>query len=197
VVGPNTFQRYVEIFQEAFNELAYLDEPVPESKKVSDFLAGISDPILKTGKDVVLGDPVKLADFTECQQYLSTLAVNTNNQSKLNKDRNASAFERHDDGGDGKKPCLDGRKIPWEQFKKLSQADKDLVVQRRKAIDKNAKRQVKAAKTAKKAKAARKAAAAARAAASDSEEESDDETEEPMKNAGDQFGRRAHKGKTK
>mgnify|MGYP001328444443 FL=1 len=195
--GPNTFQHYVEIFQEAFNELADLDEPVPESKKVSDFLAGISDPILKTGKDVVLGDPVKLADFTECQQYLSTLAVNTNNQSKLNKDRNASAFERHDDGGDGKKPCLDGRKIPWEQFKKLSQADKDLVVQRRKAIDKNAKRQIKAAKTAKKAKAARKAAAAARAAASDSEEESDDETEEPMKNAGDQFGRRAHKGKTK
>jgi hypothetical protein len=86
--------------------------------------------------------------------------VNTNNQSKLNKDQNASVFERHDDGGDGKKPCLDGRKIRWEQFKKLSQADKDLVVQRRKAIDKNVKRQIKAAKTAKKAKAARKAAAA-------------------------------------
>ena len=198
--GPNTFQRYVEIFQEAFNELADLEEPVPESKKVSDFLAGISDPILKTGKDVVLGDPVKLADFTECQQYLSTLAVNTNNQSKLNKDRNASAFERHDDGGDSKKPCLDGRKIPWEQFKKLSQADKDIVLKRRRAIDKNGKRQVKAAKTAKKAKRARKAAVAARAAeaaASDSEEVSDDETEVPMKNAGDQFGCRAHKGKNK
>ena len=126
--------------------------------------------------------------------------MNTNNQSKLNKDRNASAFERHDDGGDSKKPCLDGRKIPWEQFKKLSQADKDIVLKRRKAIDKNGKRQVKVAKTAKKAKRARKAAAAARAAeavASDSEEESDDETEVPMKNAGDQFGRRAHKGKNK
>ena len=198
--GPNTFQRYVEVFQEAFNELADLGEPVPESKKVSDFLAGISDPILKTGKDVVLGDPVKLADFTECQQYLSTLAVNTNNQSKLNKDRNASAFERQDDGGDSKKPCLDGRKIPWEQFKKLSQADKELVQKRRKAIDKNGKRQVKAAKTAKKAKAARKAASAARAAvaaASESEDESDDETEEPMKDAGKQFGQGAHKNKNK
>jgi hypothetical protein len=77
----------MEVYQEVFNELANLGEAVPESKKkVTDFLAGISDPILKTGKDVVLGDPVKLADFTECQQYLSTQAVNTSNQTKMNKD---------------------------------------------------------------------------------------------------------------
>jgi hypothetical protein len=71
--GPHTFARYVEAFQEAFNELADLGEQlVPESKKVTNFLAGISDPILHTGKDVVLGDPVKLADFTESQPHTDT-----------------------------------------------------------------------------------------------------------------------------
>jgi hypothetical protein len=45
---PYTVAHYVEVYQEAFNELANLGEPVPKSKKVTDFLAGNSDPILKT-----------------------------------------------------------------------------------------------------------------------------------------------------
>jgi hypothetical protein len=85
------------VYHEMFNELAdLLGEGVPESKNsMTDFLAGISDPILRTGNEVVLlGNPVKLADFTECQQYLSTLAVNmTYQQMKMNKDRTPQLYE--------------------------------------------------------------------------------------------------------
>jgi hypothetical protein len=38
-----TFNQYLEIHQAAYNTLAELDEAVPETKKVADFLAGISD----------------------------------------------------------------------------------------------------------------------------------------------------------
>jgi hypothetical protein len=49
--GPSyTFALYVEVYQEAFNELANLREPIPKSKKVTNFLAGISDPILTQAK---------------------------------------------------------------------------------------------------------------------------------------------------
>jgi hypothetical protein len=162
--GPHTFARYVQVCQEAFNELADLGEPVPESKKVTDFLAGISDPILETGKYIILGDPVKLANFTECQQYLSTLVANTTNQTKINKDQTASAFGREGDDYDGENPCLDGRTIPKEQYKNLSKADKDLVMKRRQTTVKSKKSQVRSAKAAKKATKARKVAKAARKA---------------------------------
>jgi hypothetical protein len=43
------FQQYVAIHQAAHNELQDCNEPMPETKKVSDFLAGISDSSLETG----------------------------------------------------------------------------------------------------------------------------------------------------
>ena len=47
-----TFANYVTIHQEAHNELLDLDEPVAESKKVTDFLAGIQDPgLARCGQD--------------------------------------------------------------------------------------------------------------------------------------------------
>ena len=64
--GPQkgfTFSNYVTLHQAAHNELLDLDEPVAETKKVSDFLKGIRDPTLVTAKSVVLGDPAKLDDF--------------------------------------------------------------------------------------------------------------------------------------
>jgi hypothetical protein len=56
-----TFDNYVLIHQDAHNELFDLEEVVPESKKVNDFLMG---------------------NFELCQQYLGTLIQNTNAQSK-------------------------------------------------------------------------------------------------------------------
>ena len=48
-----TFDNYVESHQSAHNTLAVLLEGVPETKKVTDFLAGISDPRLSNAKDLI------------------------------------------------------------------------------------------------------------------------------------------------
>ena len=69
-LGPRrgfTFANNVTLHQTAHNELLDLDEPVSESKMVTDFLKGIRDSNLITGKSIVLGDPVKLGDFEECK----------------------------------------------------------------------------------------------------------------------------------
>ena len=72
-----------------------LDEPVSESKKVTDFLKGIRDPVLNTGKSIVLGDPGKLGNFEECQQYLSTIVQHMAAQSKS--ERNVSSISTYTD----------------------------------------------------------------------------------------------------
>jgi len=113
----------------------------------------------------------------------------------MNRDQNASAAGRGYKGDDGEKPCLNGRQLLWDQWKSLSKADKDLVTKRRQAMDKLKKRQVKAAKAAWKVKAAQKAAAAKAAKEASSNLEESAEDDEPTKDAGNQFGRRAHKSK--
>jgi hypothetical protein len=77
-----TFDHYVEMHQNAHNTLAELDEAVPETKKVTDFLAGITDSRLSNAKDLILGDPDKLQNFEACQQYLKTLVYNKVTQEK-------------------------------------------------------------------------------------------------------------------
>lgn len=72
-----TFAHYIAKHQQAHNELEQCEEPVPETKKVTDFLAGISDPTLLTGLSIVLSDKAKLGSFELTQQFLGTLIVNT------------------------------------------------------------------------------------------------------------------------
>jgi hypothetical protein len=72
----------VEVHQGAHNTLLDLNEPVPETKKVADFLAGITDPRLSNAKDLILGDAQRLQDFESCQQYLKTLISNKTTQEK-------------------------------------------------------------------------------------------------------------------
>jgi hypothetical protein len=100
-LGPRkgfTFANYVTLHQSAHNELLDLDEPVSESKKVTDFLKGIRDSTLITGKSIVLGDPTKLGNFEECQQYLSTIVQNMAAQSKA-EERHVSSVATEDSGG--------------------------------------------------------------------------------------------------
>jgi hypothetical protein len=52
-----TFDDYIAVYQKAFNELLYLGEPVPETKKVSDFLSNITDNQFKMIKTVVSAMP--------------------------------------------------------------------------------------------------------------------------------------------
>jgi hypothetical protein len=72
----------VEVHQGAHNTLLDLNEPVPETKKVTNFLASITDPRLSNTKDLILGDAQRLQDFESCQQYLKTLIYNKMMQEK-------------------------------------------------------------------------------------------------------------------
>jgi hypothetical protein len=96
-----TFDQYVEMHQKAYNTLAELEETVPETKKVTDFLAGVSDPKLINAKDLILGDIAKLTSFEACQQYLKTLVYNKATQDK---------HERNVSGLSGKDPSNNKRK---------------------------------------------------------------------------------------
>jgi hypothetical protein len=105
------FQDYINIHQAAHNEILDCDptEAVPESKKVSDFLKGITDPKLESAVSVVLGDPKLLNDFQACQQYLSTTVENRATLEK-SKERNISGVAKGDEGsGGGKK---EKKKLP-------------------------------------------------------------------------------------
>jgi len=92
-----TFDNYVEQHQDGHNTLADLDEPIPETKKVTDFLSGITDPRLNNSKDVILGDVAKLQDFEACQQYLKTLVFNKSTQDKH--ERHIAGVHSPHDGG--------------------------------------------------------------------------------------------------
>jgi hypothetical protein len=96
-----TFQNYATLHQKAHNELEELGEPVSETKKVIEFLKYISDPTLQMGMQIVMRDPAKLDNFELCQQYLSTLKANTE-QQRQNK-RNVSGVSGESQGST-KKP---------------------------------------------------------------------------------------------
>ena len=83
-----SFTDYVTKNLKSHNELADCNESVSDTKKVSDFLEGITDPTLASDLGNVYGDRNKLTSFQECQQYLSTLITSTRLHSKLlKKDR--------------------------------------------------------------------------------------------------------------
>lgn len=72
-----TFADYVEIHQNAHNELEDCDEAMPASKKVTDFLKGITDPSLAIGIGIIISRPEMLSDFGETQKFLGTYTSST------------------------------------------------------------------------------------------------------------------------
>ncbi len=130
-LGPRkgfTFESYVTLHQSAHNELLDLDEPVSESKKVTDFLKGIRDPNLNTGKSIVLGDPGKLGDFEECQQYLSTVVQNMTAQTKSERQVSSAMTDGGNRGGGSSLvDRVKGGAYSDEQFRSLSSEDKKRV----------------------------------------------------------------------
>ncbi|KAI2490034.1 hypothetical protein MHU86_24549 [Fragilaria crotonensis] len=80
--GKFSFDQYVARLQQAHNELLFLEEPVAETKKVTDFLAGIRDPKLETAIQGCMGDELKLTNFEVCQQYFKTIVENTKTRTK-------------------------------------------------------------------------------------------------------------------
>jgi hypothetical protein len=116
------------LHQAAHNKLLDLDKPVAKSKKVSDFLKGICDPTLVTAKSVVLGDPAKLNNFEESQQYFSTIVSILSNQAKA---EHHVAFVGTNGGGSGKDSLANrikgGNYYTDEQFCSLGPEEKQRV----------------------------------------------------------------------
>ena len=192
-LGPRkgfTFANYVTLHQAAHNELLDLDEPVSESKKVTDFLKGIRDSSLTTGKSIVLGDPAKLSDFEECQQYLSTIVQNMAAQTKA--ERHVSSATT--DGGGKNSSLVDrikGGAYSDEQFRSLSPDEKRRVQKLRDEAKKKKKDKAKQRKDKRKL---------AKLKAGKEPESGDEETESSSKphassNAGAQFGANGNKNK--
>jgi hypothetical protein len=126
-----TFDTYVEIHQAAYNTLAELNEAVPETKKVTDFLAGITDMRLSNAKDLILGDVQKLQDFEACQQYLKMLVYNKSTQEKHecqiagvqqggNPNKNRGGKNKRNRGNDGKDKGISARSYTPEEWGKLT-----------------------------------------------------------------------------
>jgi hypothetical protein len=124
--GPRkhwTFSQYVTGHQKAHNELEACHEPVPETKKVTDFLGGITDPSLGAGLANVYGDIQKLQSFETCQQYLCTIVASTNvHKRNLNAARSVAGTETEASAG-RKKPRLEAKNYPLEQWKMFSPAE--------------------------------------------------------------------------
>jgi hypothetical protein len=124
-----TFDKYLETHQKSHVTLADLGEPIAESKKVDDFLKGITDPRLTTNKQIIDSDQTKLNDFEACAQYLKTSVLRTTIRNPDN--RHIAAFMMQQQGGDnnnnrrdrggGKRPPTDNNRNRFNNKKQRNQ----------------------------------------------------------------------------
>jgi hypothetical protein len=191
------FQDFINVHQTAHNEILDCDpsEAVPESKKVADFLKGITDPKLESAVSVVLGDPKMLNDFQMCQQYLSTTVENRATLER-SKERNISGVKSGDKSDKvekgGKLPKgfkLENKWYPPKIFRLLSQEQKN---QLKEWGEKKGKRTVAALK--KQIKDELKSEMKGKGKDDDDEDDNNSSADEA---AGKEFGRGAHKKKQK
>jgi hypothetical protein len=71
--GRFTLAQYTAVHNSAHNKLEATQEPVPETKKVTDYLNGINCDLLKTSKQIVLSDIRYKTSFQDCQQYMQSV----------------------------------------------------------------------------------------------------------------------------
>ena len=218
-----SLDKYIAVHQKAHNELLSLNEPVPETKKVSDFLAGITGDILQTSKEVIAGSPSKHSSFEACQQYLKTVytarkltgSQSGNGARSIKRLRQDTKKKGKGKGGKDRAPTQSSMK-PGEKLHtgSYSAAEYRLLTSDEKSF-------IRAKRLEEKGEdgtATRTSSAISRQASSTEEEssgegeddepgpparkfaklavvEDDKEPPKPKKNAGDQFGRKAHKEK--
>jgi hypothetical protein len=65
------FNMYVSMHQQAHQELERLREPIPENKKIRDFLSGILDPLYASIKLTVLSSNVITNNFLQTANYIA------------------------------------------------------------------------------------------------------------------------------
>jgi hypothetical protein len=66
------FSSHVAIHQQAHQDLIRLGEPIPENKKVRDFLHGVTDPQCHSIKLSVLSNPTYMNDFAQAINYMAS-----------------------------------------------------------------------------------------------------------------------------
>jgi hypothetical protein len=135
-----TFAQYVAIHQNAHNELEDCGEAMPESKKVADFIDGITDPSLAAGITCVMSEERYSDSFEATQQFLGTLVANqaVHNRGKRGDDRNVSSTKGARSGGGNKsKKGKSGKKLearfyPREEWEALTQEERAKVLELKK-----------------------------------------------------------------
>jgi hypothetical protein len=70
--GKFTLAQYTAVHQSAHNKLEACGEPVPETKKVSDYLLGITADALATAKNITHSRNDLSTDFSVCQQFMQS-----------------------------------------------------------------------------------------------------------------------------
>ena len=165
-----TLDSYIELHASAHAELLECKEPVSETKKVSDFRAGISCPKLEMAKAHVLGMDSLNEEFAPCQNYIKTYHLNVKENDKIT--RNVSMADSDPPARSrAKKQHVKSKNslaFSNKEWNALSDADKEHIKQKRKAL-----------------KSGKRAAAAVAT--------EDGEVEDTPPNAGTQFGKNAHK----
>lgn len=79
-----TFEDYYHVNKEARYDLEMYSEIMRESKKVTDFLRGITDPLCAVAKRIILPTPTYVNDFTTTILFLaSTLNITLTNSNKI------------------------------------------------------------------------------------------------------------------
>jgi len=196
--GKFSFDQYVGRHQQAHNELLFMEEPVAETKKVTDFLAGIRDPKLETAIQTCMGDEQKLTNFELCQQYFKTVVENTKTRTKsssdvreiskvgISKDKKVAKKQKKGKLNDDKTPSgipIHSGPYSAKDYNKLKPFEKAKVKQLREE----------AKKKEKKDKPEGRNVASVNTTQEESPLEEDDGTQTPIvSNAGKQFGRAAH-----
>lgn len=138
-----TFDAYTSTHKTAHNELEVLNEPVPETKKVIDFLNGITAPNLQNAKDTILSDVKLHGDFDKCAEYMLKIATNryahlvktstsaTHGIGAMGRARGASSPRRFGNNkrkrsssssNKGKKSGtrIENKMYPWKQYKNFN-----------------------------------------------------------------------------
>ena len=106
------FNTYVGIHQQAHQDLVRLGEPVPENKKVRDFLNGINDPQCANIKLNVLANEAFMNSFPQAINYIASaidlITKNTSTTARQIADMHRNEA-RGRGRGRGRSPGRDGR----------------------------------------------------------------------------------------
>ncbi len=93
-----SFETYVSIHQEAYEDLEQYGEHISEEKRVRDLLQGLKDPSINAAKEAILSNPNLRSNFTSAITHLATsLQLNLSLQDI----RNISGINTNIQGGGG------------------------------------------------------------------------------------------------